>query len=407
MKRLAFLVPVLAFGCTQKPAETVKAVPDAVAVTVAASEQRTVRRTIPVTGSLSAAEDFQLSVKVDGRVLRAGYDVGDLAVPGAVLLELESTDYENAVALERQTLVADLARLGLKELPAGKFDVEAVPEVQRAEAARYNAKRNFDRLSSVGSTSRAEVDSVETEVKVGEANKRAAITLAEATLATATMRKKSLDIAEQKLADTKMRAPMPQHWLAWASLLGPGVAPPQYQVAAKMVQDGEMVRNPPGNAVYRLVSCQTLKLRVQVPEKFSPEVALGQTVELKIEAYPEENFIGIIKRINPTVDVTTRTFSIEAEVPNASSRLKPGVFARAQIISGTFTVTTVPPSALVVFAGVTKVFVQDGSKVKAYPVDIGQRTNDWVQVRGDLPKDAKVITSGYTQLFDGALIRVK
>jgi multidrug efflux pump subunit AcrA (membrane-fusion protein) len=407
MKRLWLLLPVLALGCAPKPTEPVKTEPDPVAVTVAASEQRQVRRTIPVTGSLSAAEDFQLSVKVDGRVLRADYDVGDLAVPGAVLLELEAVDYEKAVALERSGLDADLARLGLKELPTDKFDVEAVPEVQRAEAARVNTKRNFERLSNAGSTSKAEVDSAETEMKVGEANKRAAITLAEATLATARMRKRSLDIAEQKLADCKMRAPMPQHWLAWASVLGPGIAPPQYQVAAKMVQDGEMVRNPPGNAVYRLVSSQMLKLRVQVPEKFSPEVAMGQTVELKIEAYPNETFTGTIKRINPTVDVATRTFSIEAEVPNMANRLKPGVFARAEIITGKSVVTTVPPSALVVFAGVTKVFVQDGTKVKAVNVDIGQRTNDWVEVRGELPKEAKVVTSGYTQLFDGALIRVK
>ena len=201
MKRLAFLVPLLVLGCAPKPTEHTKTEPDAVAVTVAASEQRTVRRTIPVTGSLTAAEDFQLSVKVDGRVLRADYDVGDLAVPGAVLLELESVDYENAVALERQTLSADLARLGLKELPADKFDVEAVPEVQRAEAARINAKRNFERLRNAGSASRAELDGSETEVKVTEAIKRASITLAEATLATARMRKKSLEIAEQRLAE--------------------------------------------------------------------------------------------------------------------------------------------------------------------------------------------------------------
>ncbi len=407
MTRLVNLIPLLALGCAPKPTETVRLDGDVVAVTVAATEQRSVRRTIAVTGSLSPAEDFRLSVKVDGRVLRTNYDVGDLVIPGAVLLELESTDYEKSVALERQTLEVDLARLGLKTLPTDKFDVDTVPEVQRAEASRINAKRNYERLSNAGSSSRSEVDGAETEVKISEANKRASIALAEATLATAKMRKKSLEIAEQRLADTKMRAPEPQHWAAWASLLGPGIAPPQYQIAAKMVQDGEMVRNPPGNAVYRLVSSQTLKLNVQVPEKFSPEVMLGQTIELKIEAYPNENFTGTIKRINPTVDVATRTFSIEAEVPNASNRLKPGVFARAAIITGTSNVTTVPPNALVVFAGVTKVFVQDGTKVKAYPVEIGQRANDWVEVRGDLPKDAKVITSGYTQLFDGATIRVK
>ena len=67
---------------------------------------------------------------------------------------------------------------------------------------------------------------------------------------------------------------------------------------------------------------------------------------------------------------------------------------------------TVPPEALVQFAGVNKVFAVEGDKVKAVEVTIGTRDKEWVEV-GGLPAGAKVITSGQTQLVDGSLIRIR
>jgi len=244
-------------------------------------------------------------------------------------------------------------------------------------------------------------------VQVQTAMKLAAITAAQATLATAKMRQKSLEIAEQRLLDTQLRAPEPPGWKAFASVLGVGVAPPRYSIAGRMISEGEMVRNPPGNPVLRLVNAQTLKLRVSVPEKFSAEVLIGQLVELRVEAQPAAVFTGRVVRLSPAVDVTTRTFAVEAEVPNADGRLMPGMFARAAIITGTAKVLTLPQGALSVFAGLTKVFVEGNGKVRATPVEVGTRTNEWVEVRGELAAGARVLTSGFSQAYDGAAVQVK
>jgi multidrug efflux pump subunit AcrA (membrane-fusion protein) len=230
---------------------------------------------------------------------------------------------------------------------------------------------------------------------------------AEATLAAAKTRQASMEMAEQKLRDCKLRVPEPAGWGAWAAAVGPGFAPLRYTVAQRMVSEGEMARGFPGTSVYRLVITHLLKLKATVPERHAPEVKVGQGVDVRVDAFPDVVFAGRVARISPTVDSASRTFAVEVEVPNVDGRLKAGGFARAQLVTGSDAVTAIPPPALVMFAGVTKVFVVDGDKAKAVEVEVGTREKDWVEVRGDLPVGAKVITSGFTQLYDGCPIRVR
>lgn len=406
--RPGILIVLLLAGCTPTAAPTEAAKePQAVPVTTDVARSRELRRTIPVTGTLAGFEDVTLSPKVDGRILTARFEMGDPAVPGAVLLDIDPTDARNAVVMERQALDAELARIGLTELPAGVFDETAVPEVQRAEAARLNARRNYDRVTALATASRQELDAVDTEVKVAEANKRTAVTAARATLAAAKMRKASLDMAEQRLADCRLRVPEPAGWGAWAAAVGPGVAPGRFTVATKMASEGEMVRSMPGTNVYRLVASHVLKLKVTVPERYTPDVRVGQPVDVRVDAYADTVFTGRVARISPTIDTQSRTFQVEVQVPNPTDKLKAGGFARAEIVIGSTTAVTIPPPALVVFAGVSKVFVTDGTAAKAVPVEVGVREKDWIEVRGELRDGVTVVTSGFSRLFDGSPVKVR
>jgi RND family efflux transporter MFP subunit len=160
--------------------------------------------------------------------------------------------------------------------------------------------------------------------------------------------------------------------------------------------------------VFRLVIDHVLKLRAAVPETFVAVVRVGQPVEVRVDGFPDRVFAGRVTRVNPTVDPLNRTFQVEAEVPNCGGLMKAGGFARAAIFTHTDdAVKTVPPTALVTFAGVTKVFVADGAKAKAVEVQLGQRDREWVEVIGPVPDGAKVILTGLSQLVDGSPIRVR
>ena len=105
--------------------------------------------------------------------------------------------------------------------------------------------------------------------------------------------------------------------------------PLRYAVAQRMLSEGEMVRAMPVTNAFKLVLAHALKLKAAVPERYAPEVKVGQTVDVLVEAYPGKTFVGRVARLNPTVDPLNRTFQAEVSVPNLDGRLKPGGFARA------------------------------------------------------------------------------
>ena len=370
-------------------------------VTVAAVTAVPVQRTILASGTLNACDDVMLTPKVDGRVIALYANMGDRLPPGAPLLDLDPTDHQLAVLEAKRALDAELAPLGLTELPAGPLDakgLEAVPSVLLAEVSRQNAERKYKLWKNNSTSSQSEMLAAELDLKAAEANRKVAVATAESRLAGARLRKAVLDSAEQRLRDTKLRVPD-----------APPGAPPavKYAVAQRMIGVGEMIRTMPTTNVFRLVIDSTLKLRIAVPEKHIPDVATGQVVDVTTDAYSTVAFVGRVSRINPTVDPATRTFLVEVDVPNADGRLKAGGFARAAVRLRTDTVTAVPNAALVSFAGVNKVFVADGGKARAVPVTVGLREKEWVEVAGDLPAGAAVVTSGFSQLIDGSPIRVR
>lgn len=414
-RTLLFPVVLLA-GCAPPPADTGAGEQAPVPVTVQPVEPITLARTVPVVGTLDPFKEVTLAPKVDGRVLRVLRDCGDVVLPGDVLLELDAKDYELEVESARRALEAELARLELAELPDPAADpaalIERVPAVARALASLEESSRKVDqqkRLIDQGVGAKEDYAVVAAERKVAEAALRQTRTEARAALVNARRLRVTLDQASQRLADATVRAPVPDEWGAWAAVLGPAGVPLRYTVAQRFVWEGEMVRAMPEKNVYRLVVDHVLKLRAQVPERFAREVKIGQPAAVRVDA-DDRPVRGVVTRVSPTVDAQSRTFQVEITVPNTdpAARLKPGTSARAEITTRADPgVRTVPPGALVTFAGVTKVFVADGDRAKAVEVKVGQRDKEWVEVLGPLPAGAKVITSGLTQLVDGSPIKLR
>ena len=382
-----------------------------VVVTTTPLGTRPLQRSVTAVGTLHGFDEVTLAPKVDGRVEKLWVDVGDPAIPGSVLLELDTTDYRLAVMESRRSLDAELARLGLDDLPYGPLDVEEVPAVRKAEVARANAQVRVDRVRDLyqrKAASKDEFDLIATELKLADATKQDVVTQSLATLASARLRKAMLDSALQRLEDCKLRVPVPEGWTAWAAVVGPGFSPLRYEVAQKLVAEGEMVRSMPVTNAFKLVIDHALKLHVSVPERQTANVKIGQKVEVRVDAYTGAVFLGRITRVNPTIDPMSRSFDVEVAVPNLDGRLKPGGFARASIQVRTDpAVKIVPPEAVLTFAGVSKLFVIENNKARAIPVTLGERDKTWVEVLGDVPADAQVVVSGLTQLVDGSPIQLR
>lgn len=403
------------------PAEPAKErrVRPAVAVTVEPVALRPVRRTVGVVGSLFGRDEVLLTPKVEGRVLRIHHDVGDVVKPGDLLLEIDPTDYQLAVTEARRALDLELARLGLKEPPGADFEVRTLPSVERTASMERNANSRSDRLRKLvnGIVTTEEREQAETDRAVAHANHLQSLVEAETMLATVRHRQALLETALQRLRDTRVTVPGAA---APTELVRAGnqgaTASAEYVVGQRSAVEGEIVRTMmmPGAtpSLFQLVVDRPLKLQAPVPERHAGEVKVGQPVELEAECRPGETVQAVVARVNPVVDRASRTFQVEIHVPNADRRLRAGSFARASILTRVEPrARTVPEEALVRFAGVTKVFVVRGDKAQEVPVVAGvagaEKGRGWVEVIGDLPADAAVVTSGQSQLAVGTPVRLK
>lgn len=178
-------------------------------------------------------------------------------------------------------------------------------------------------------------------------------------------------------------------------------------VVHRLVSVGEYVR--PGTPLFDLVDDDPLTLRGDVPERFADEIADGQPVQIRVDAYPDEVFHGALVRISPAANPENRSITVEAQVPNRDRRLKAGFFASANIVTRSDAeALVVPETAVVTFAGVTKLFVVKDDIAYERQVRVGTRDDmGLVEVLEGLHPDEVVATSGLAKLENGRAVTIR
>jgi membrane fusion protein (multidrug efflux system) len=302
-------------------------------------------------------------------------------------------------------LDAELARLDLREMPADDFDPERLPTVQRAREQEQNALRRYERAKELRRTnvvSQEFLEYAETEYNVAVRTREQTLLEAWATLAAARHRAAVLASAINRREKTRIKAPVPHLAAEFVS------GPIEYHVAKRRVAEGAMLKDAPGTstAVFDLVLDKVLKYAANVPERYIGEVAVGQTVAIRVDAHPRRVFQGKLTRLSPTVDRSARTFQIEVTVPNGERLLRPGGFGKGEILTREESrVLTVSPAAVVTLVGSSKVFVVYEGKARAVPVALGVEGPGWVELLEFDPRllnaESLVIASGHNLLAEG------
>ena len=422
-------------GCGDKPAGTAggtKAAAAAVPVTTASARLGSVQRTVQVVGDLHGEEDATISNKVPGRLIAIYKDVGDRVEPGEPLAQLLRNDYLLSVQQKRSALLESLAKLGVNDVPGDGFDVGALPAVRRAKLQSGNAEAKFNRGKQLYDQkppliSQQDYEDLKTGYDVAKSNFEVEMAASQGIIGEARTRLADLRVAEQALADSTIKAPSekyPSPNTDPTTRPGPAVtaltndpeepatrpAPTdgrigRYFVARRFASVGELASAI--TPMFRLVDDDPLKLKAAVPERYYRELAVGQPVKVRIDAYPDA-FNGKVTRISPQVDEANRTFPIEVQIPNADRKLPPGAFARATIDTRMEdNVVLIPAAAVVSFAGVDKVFTIVDGKAKEVQVKLGDRIGGEYEVRQGLKGNEVLATSGTSRLATGVAVQAK
>ena len=144
-----------------------------------------------------------------------------------------------------------------------------------------------------------------------------------------------------------------------------------------------------------------------MPEKFLPAIKVGQTIRIRVDAFPGETFDGKVYAIDPRIDVAGRSLLVRAKVPNADRRLRPGLFARVTVLLQIKEdALTIPEQAIVPQGDSQYVFKIDGGKVAMSEVSVGMRRSGQVEILQGLSVGDEVVTAGQLKLRDGTLVSV-
>ena len=175
-------------------------------------------------------------------------------------------------------------------------------------------------------------------------------------------------------------------------------------VARRFVSAGEYVH--PGSQLFTLVAEDPLKLRGDVPERFAHELQVGQSVQVRVDAFPDAVFTGRLDRISPASNPENRSVTIETLVDNHDRTLKPGFFANAAVVTRSDDrALMVPQEAIVTFAGVTKLFVIQDGIAHERQVHLGTRSSGGlIEVTDGVKADDLVATSALSRLGNGSAV---
>jgi RND family efflux transporter MFP subunit len=318
---------------------------------------------VTVNGTLAAFDQTTASVKVPGRLRSITVDLGSAVRRGQVIAQLEQQDYNLRVQQAEAALAQARARLGLS--PEGKDDKvneQQTGTVRQARAVLDEATATRNRAAKLveqGVVARSEFDSADAAYKVALSRYQDAIEEIRNRQALLAQRRSELSLARQQLADTTVYAPLD------------GV------VQEKRASVGEYLAA--GAPVVNIVRMDPLRLRAEVPERDARNVRSGQNVRVTIDG-DTNVYVGQIMRLSPVIADQTRMLMVEADVRNNGS-LRPGAFARAEIVTDDAKMAvTVPSKAIVTFAGIEKVIVVQNGKALEKPVTTGRRNGEWTEI---------------------------
>ena len=186
-------------------------------------------------------------------------------------------------------------------------------------------------------------------------------------------------------------------------------------VTEKVTEPGNLLQ--PGSEVLKVADFSRVKVVAQVSELELGKIQVGQSVEIKLDAFPDEKFTGKVSRISPTADTTARLIPIEIVMPNIGGKIGSGLLARVSFNSQTKQRVVVPETAIssqdkkpqLENTNSTLFVVEKTDKkttVKERPVSLGKIANGKIEILSGLQPGESYVVRSSKPLKDGAVVKL-
>ena len=309
---------------------------------------------VEATGQLVAEAEAVVASQVSGEVTAILVEEGQAVEAQDILLEIDP---------ERRELEMADAEARLSEARANV--AEAKREVRRIKGLHDRA-----------AASQAKLEETQTQLALARSRQEAA--------------QAHVGLAQRALEDATIRAPF------------------SGRVARRHANVGEYLST--GVPLFQLVALDPIEVEFAVAEIDSARIVVGNEVEIQVAPYPDESFAAIVTVVSPTIDPSTRTLRVKAELPNPDLRLRPGLFAHVDVgVAERQDVLMVSEAAILQRAGGSMVYrLAEGDRVERLMVDSGIQEGDLIEVLGSgLRPGDQVVVRGQVDLVDGLLVSVR
>ncbi|MEJ2687084.1 MAG: efflux RND transporter periplasmic adaptor subunit [Gammaproteobacteria bacterium] len=172
----------------------------------------------------------------------------------------------------------------------------------------------------------------------------------------------------------------------------------------------------PGTPIVPLSQWNPVHVDFTVPQSALGQIHTGQTVRFKVDADPGKHFKATISAINSEVNAGTRNVTLRATAKNPHHLLRPGMFARLQVLTGKPKKVVVVPQSAITYSTfgdyVYKVArkSEHGHKRRVavqQPVRTGSSRGKWVVIASGLKAGVTVVTHGQIKLHNGMPVKPK
>lgn len=409
-------------------------------VEMGVAEERTINETVSASGRIFPEIEVKISSDVSGEIVELYVEEGDSVVMGQLLAKIDPEAYVSAV--ERGRASVNSAK---SQSATSKAQIEnSRAQVEQIKAQLINAKsihKRNTKLKADGVISAVEFEQSESNLRALEANLRAS----EAGLNAS---KKSAEGAEFNVKSTEASLKELRTSLNRTSIL----APSSGIVSSLSVEQGERVVGTiqmTGTEMMRISNLNNMEVQVDVTENDVPRVALGDQVEIDVDAYQNKVFKGKVTQIansasnlnsmtggalttdqviNFTVTIAIDPTSYQDLVASGNKYpFRPGMSASVDIFTNEVKgVISVPIQAVTVREkeGADKkkerltdddyeevIFVVKGDTIARQKVVTGIQDDEYIQILSGTATGDKIVTGPYTQvskkLKSGDVVREK
>ncbi len=329
-----------------------------------------------------AIQDAIIYARTSGYLKRRFVDIGDRVKAGQLLAEIESPEVEAQ----------------LRQAEANLLQAQRTLDLQVAN--RDLAKVTMDRNVAAGAEKAVAAAAVDQSVATYR-TAQASVAAAEATVeANRAAVRQFLDLASFQRVVAPFDGIVVQRNVDVGALITAGSPTDNTAVAPSNLTGAP-------NGLFEIAEIEKLRVFVNVPQAFAPNVRAGLPVKVRARGHLDEPVAASVTRTANALDPGTRTLLTQVDVPNPSGQLMPGMFIYADFqIAPTGTRWRVPATAVIFDAQGTRVAtVAHGSVIRFQHVELGRDFGDSIDIQAGLHGNEIIVAQPTVSLKEGQVVK--